>query len=80
MTSQPIPPVCLDAADAAELAEMLLLVRDWAGSDRRHHDSLRSFLDGQGYTLAELRADLARFAFLLGGDHDEVAFREDDRP
>jgi hypothetical protein len=62
--------VILDATDAAELGEMLEFVHDWVGSDRPGvEESLRRFTAG-GYTLAELRADLARFAFLLGGDGD----------
>jgi hypothetical protein len=59
-------PVTLDAADAVELAELLEFLNDWL-----HHDDLaasyRRFTFGL-LTPAELRADLGRFAFLLGGD------------
>lgn len=33
--------------------------------------SLRRFLETDGYDLAELRSDLARFRFLLGGGDSE---------
>jgi hypothetical protein len=60
----------LDVAEASELAEMLTFCADWlAGPD---HDllatSLRRFVGTDGYGLPALRADLARFAFLLGDD------------
>ena len=61
-------PVHLDAGDAAELVEMLTFLGDWLdGSDADFAGSLRRFTTG-GYSLADLQADLARFAFLLGDD------------
>jgi pimeloyl-ACP methyl ester carboxylesterase len=64
------PAVTLHALDAVELAELLEFVHDWLGSDNPGvGDSFRRFTAG-GYTLDELRADLARFAFLVGGDGD----------
>ncbi len=63
-----LAPVKLAAADAWELAELLEFLREWLES---HHSragrDLRLF-SGYGYDIDELRADLARFAFLLGGD------------
>jgi hypothetical protein len=63
---------CLRDEDAVELGEMLEFIRDWtttyAFDDLADHMS--RFTAG-GYTLTELRADLNRFAFLLGGDGDE---------
>jgi hypothetical protein len=53
---------------AVELGEMLEFLHDWIDSAP---DALGQCLwrfTGGGYTLDELRADLARFAFLLGGD------------
>ena len=58
--------VTLDAADAVELAELLEFLNDWL----HHRDvaaSYQRFTFGL-LTLTELRADLARFSFLLGGD------------
>ena len=60
----------LSVTEAGELAEMLTFCADWlAGPD---HDllaaSLRRFIGAEGYDLPALRADLARFAFLLGDD------------
>jgi hypothetical protein len=57
--------VSLDAADAIELAELLEFLNDWL----HHRDvaaSYTRFTFGL-CTLDELRADLARFSFLLGG-------------
>jgi hypothetical protein len=60
--------VTLAADDALELGEMLEFLGDWIefNPDRLGH-WLERFTVG-GYTLDELRADLARFAFVLGGD------------
>ena len=61
---------CLRGEDAVELTELLEFLSDWI--DHAHHDlaeALASFT-GDGYTLGELRNDLSRFAFLLGGDAD----------
>ena len=64
----------LDPAEAGELAEMLAFCGDWlAGPD---HDllaaSLRRFTAAAGYELPALQADLARFAFLLGDDGEQL--------
>lgn len=59
--------VCLDVLDALELAELLEFLHDWTWfHTRRAGESLEVF-SCDGYTLDELRADLARFTFLLGG-------------
>jgi hypothetical protein len=60
--------VTLDAADAYELVELLQLINDWLRvDDHRHRASLDDVI---GYDLDDLCHDLARFSFLLGGDHD----------
>ena len=52
--------------DALELAEMLEFLRDLLAAEAHAiGPALERFA---GYPLADLRADLARFAFLLGGD------------
>jgi hypothetical protein len=70
-----MPAVSLDTADAAELAELLHFLGDWLASDRDRLDaSLRRFVGTTGYDVAELRRDLDRFTFLLGGDDGESLF------
>jgi hypothetical protein len=65
-----VAPMALPAEDAIELAELLEFVHDWSWfHTRRAGESLDVFSAG-GYTLDELRADLARFAFLLGGNSE----------
>ena len=59
--------VTLDGADAIELAELLEFLNDWL----HHRDvaaSYQHFTFGL-LTVDELRADLGRFSFLLGGHH-----------
>ena len=51
--------------EVVELREMLEFLCDWL-NDRRVAASYRQFTFGL-LTIAELRAELARFAFLLGG-------------
>jgi hypothetical protein len=60
--------VTLDASDAYELIELLQLINDWLRIDYHRHRA--SLDDNIGYDLDNLRDDLARFTFLLGGDHD----------
>jgi hypothetical protein len=68
--------VHLDLADAAELGEMLTFISQWLGG--ADHAQLAAsfgrFIGTQGYDLAELRTDLARFTFLLGHDDGEQLF------
>jgi hypothetical protein len=64
-----MPSVSLDAADAAELAELLRFVGDWLAADHDRLDaSLHRFVGSPGYDIGQLRTDLARFGFLLGDD------------
>jgi hypothetical protein len=64
--------VGLDAADAMELAQLLELLRDWLATDHGHlSDSLERFIGSPAYGVEILRADLANFAFLLGGNDGE---------
>lgn len=53
--------------EVVELAEMLEFLHDWASVENDPLEaSLRRFAFGL-FTLDELRRDIARFAFLLGG-------------
>ncbi len=70
-----MPRITLDAADAAELAETLQLLSDWIARDpARLGPSLECFIGHPGYGTAELRQDLDRFVFLLGGNDGEPLF------
>lgn len=65
----------LDPADAAELAEALLFIDGWLGSDPgRLSASFDDYVGDPGYGLQDLHADLARFVFLLGGGDGEDLF------
>ena len=70
-----LPDARLDPGDATELAELLQFLRDWCATDSSHLDaSLARFVGSSGYDLTELRADISRFAFLLGADDGEQTF------
>jgi hypothetical protein len=70
-----MPEVILNAADAAELAEMLQFLRDWLRRDpARLGVSLEEFAGHPAYGIGQLRADLDRFTFLLGGSDSEPFF------
>ena len=70
-----MPEVKLDATDAAELAEMLQFLSQWMARDPdRLSASLAQFVGHPAYGLAQLRQDLERFAFLLGGSDGEQLF------
>ena len=57
----------LDAADAIELAQLLEFLDDWLHDNTDVAASYQHFTDGH-LTTDDLRNDLARFSFLLGGD------------
>lgn len=61
------PTTSLRDEDAVELGEMLEFLHDWLATCPNARASLRQFCLGL-FTAEDLRADLARFAFLLGGD------------
>ena len=70
-----MPEMKLDAADAGELAEMLQFLSDWLARDpARLGASLAEFVGHPAYGLAQLRGDLERFVFLLGGSDGEQLF------
>jgi hypothetical protein len=74
----PEPPAAdgiLERGDAAELAEMLQFLSDWVAADHgRLAVSLRDFIGSPAYGLSELRGDLDKFVFLLGGSDGEPLF------
>jgi hypothetical protein len=70
-----MPEVRLDVTDAAELAEMLQFLSQWLARDPGHlAASLAEFVGHPAYGLDELRGDLERFVFLLGGSEGEQLF------
>lgn len=65
----------LNPADAAELAEALAFIASWLDNDPvRLADSFRGYVGDPAYGLRDLRTDLHRYAFLLGGDDGEELF------
>jgi len=70
-----MPEVKLDVIDAAELAEMLQFLSQWLGRDpARLGASLEDFVGHPAYGITQLRGDLERFVFLLGGSDGESLF------
>ncbi len=70
-----MPQMSLDAVDAAELAELLQFLSQWLSRDPgRLGASLEDFVGHPAYGIAQLRQDLDRFTFLLGGDDGESLF------
>ena len=73
-----MPEVRLDPVDAAELAETLQFLSQWLDRDpARLGASLEQFVGHPAYGTAQLRQDLDRFVFLLGGDDGESLFGPD---
>ncbi len=60
-----VRPVCIEPEDAVELVEILEFLDHWFASDPSLAAALDRFVGG-GYEAEELRADLLRFARLVG--------------
>jgi hypothetical protein len=70
-----MPEFRLDVVDAAELAELLQFLAGWLARDPdRLGISLEAFAGHPAYNIGELRQDLDRFTFLLGGDDGKSLF------
>ena len=70
-----MPDVRLDVVDAAELAELLQFLSRWLARDRgRLGASLEEFVGHPAYGISQLRGDLDRCVFLLGGSDGEPLF------
>ena len=76
----PAPQAHLDLVDAAELGELLTCISQWLGGTDHAQlaASFGRFMGIQGYGLADLRTDLARFTCLLGHDDGEHLFGRDE--
>jgi hypothetical protein len=73
-----MPELRLDVVDAAELAELLQFLSQWLARDPgRLGASLEAFVGHPAYNIRELRQDLNRFTFLLGGGDGEALFGPD---
>ena len=73
-----MPELRLDVVDAAELAELLQFLAGWLARDPdRLGASLETCVGHPAYGTAQLRQDLNRFIFLLGGDDGESLFGPD---
>ena len=71
-----IPAMNLDVIDAAELAELLQFLTGWIATDpARLAPSLLAYVGHPAYGLPQLRNDLDRFTFLLGGNDGESLFQ-----
>jgi hypothetical protein len=71
-----MPEIKLDVTDAAELAEILQFLTGWLARDpARLAASLEQFVGHPAYGITQLRQDLERFVFLLGGSDGESLFR-----
>ncbi len=70
-----MPELRLDVVDAAELTELLQFLAGWLARDPdRLGASLGEFVGHPACNVGELRQDLDRFTFLLGGDDGESLF------
>jgi hypothetical protein len=70
-----MPEIKLDVTDAAELAEILQFLSQWLARDPdRLATSLEEFAGHPAYGLPQLRDDLERFVFLLGGSDGKPLF------
>jgi hypothetical protein len=73
-----MPEVRLNAADAGELADVLEFLSEWLARDpARLAASLTEFVGHPAYGVDELRGDLERFLFLLGGSDGQALFGHD---
>jgi len=77
----PMPGVTLHPADAAELADILTFISDWLERDPGlFQPSLTAIIGHPAYTTQNLRDDLDRFVFLLGGDGEQFLTSEPGEP
>jgi hypothetical protein len=74
-----IEPMRIEAEDVMELGELLGFIGGWLASDRQDLDaSLRRYVGSRAYDVEELRNDVRRFEFLLGGGDGSVLLGDDE--
>jgi len=71
-----VRPVTLDASDAIELAELLAFLATFLNNHNREIVFALGEFTVWCYSIDELRADLARFAFLLDGSNEQFILGE----
>ena len=73
-----MPVITLDPVEAAEIAETLTFLAQWLSGSQKQAlaDSFAAFIGHPAYNTGTLRADLHRFAFLLGASDGEELFGE----
>jgi hypothetical protein len=70
----------LDPADVMELTQLLQFIAGWLSRDPgRLAPSLLDYVGHPAYGPEQLRQDLHRFTFLLGGSGGEELFGHDDQ-
>ena len=75
-----MPAINLDTADAIELAELPAFPAAWLAADPGTlSPSLLAYVGHPAYGPEQLRQDLNRFAFLLGGGDGEELFGHDEQ-
>lgn len=67
----------LNDDDAVELGEMLEFLHDLIDYAPDPLEEWLACFTGGGYSIDELRADLARFVFLLGGSGERLVFGDE---
>jgi hypothetical protein len=72
-----MPQLKLDISDACELAEILTFLREWLTTEPRLQALLAERIGHPAYGIPQLRDDLDRFIFLLGGNDGEHLFTSD---
>jgi len=72
-----MPQLKLDINDAGELAEMLTFLREWLTTEPRLPALLAERIGHPAYGIPQLRDDLDRFIFLLGGSDGEHLITSD---
>ena len=69
----------LDPADAMELTQLLQFIAGWLSRDPgRLTPSLLDYVGHPAHGPEQLRQDLERFSFLLGGSDGDELFAHDD--
>jgi len=70
-----MPDMKLDVTDATELAELLQFLSGWLARDPARLGAFLEDVAGHpAYGISQLRQDLERFVFLLGGSDGEPPF------
>lgn len=73
-----MPRMTIDTDDATELTELLQFLIDWIDTDESVlAGSFGRFVGNPAYHIQQLRHDINRHIFLLGGNDGEELFQPD---